>query len=130
MTELLEHFKLSNIPDAEIGERIKATIYFFVHLYAFAYVLGITSKKIINTPLKELNLLCHELTHVLNGWIEPLYLEPQPTMLLSSNLQPKEKVWMSQHSSDNCLSKPRQSTLQVLPQTRLTGERTKPLGFK
>ena len=130
MNELTEHFKLSQIPDAEIGERIKAVVYFFVNIYAFAYVIGITSKNIINTPLKELNQLCHELTLALKRWTEPLYLEPQPMTLLNSNLQHNQKDLMYQPSSDKCSSKPKPLTHKVLPQAILTGKRTKPFGFK
>ena len=129
MNELTEHFKLSQIPDAEIGERIKATVYFFVYIYAFTYVLGITFKNIINTPLTELNQLWHELLHAQNEWEKSLCSEPQPTMSLSSNLQLKVKDLMSQPISDNYLLKPKQLTLLELT-TKQTGKRSKPIGFK
>ena len=93
MTELTEQLKLSRIPDAEIGQRIKAVVYFFVHVYCLAYVSGQTLKNIITTPQIELKKLWQELFHALKEWLQPLYSDALMTTKQQSNLQHNEKVY-------------------------------------
>ena len=61
MNDLTEKLKLSKVPNAEAGERIKVVIYSFVHLYVLTIVMGQTLRNLIDTPLKTQKLEWHGL---------------------------------------------------------------------
>ena len=132
MTELTEHLKLSKIPDAEIGERIKAVVYFFVHVYCFAYVSGQTFRNIITTPSTETKKLWHALTVVVKEWIEPSSSEQPKKTELTSNLLHKSEESMSQDLSVKSLSKKRslqQQAMGTWSSDSRAVKRSKPIGF-
>ena len=109
MNEFTDQLKLSKIPDAEIGLRIKDVVYLFVHLYVLAFCLGQTFKNIIETPLTTLTKEWHALSHALNEWTKQSCSEPQKQTEQQSNLQPSKEVWIAQDLSGNCSSKKRSS---------------------
>ena len=128
MNELTEQLKLSNIPDAEVGQRIKAVVYFCVHFYALAYVSGQTLRNIIDTPTTTLTKEWHALFQGLQKWIgllsseQPKLIEPQSNLLLSS------EDLIVPVSSEPCLSEKKSSAQQVQKVKHFS--RPKPLGFK
>ena len=126
MNELTEQLKLSNIPDAEVGQRIKTVVYFLVHFYALAYVSGQTLRNIIETPTTTLKKEWHGLSHELQKWIGQLSSEQPKLIEQPSSLQHNDKVLTAPVSSENFLLKTKSSHQQAV---RLT-PRSKPIGFK
>lgn len=77
MNDLTEKLKLSKIPNAEAGERIKVVIYSLVHLYVLTIVIGKTLKNLIGTPLKTQKIEWHGLMQELQKWTKSLSSEQQ-----------------------------------------------------
>ena len=128
MNELTEQLKLSNIPDAEVGQRIKAVVYFCIHFYALAYVSGQTLRNIIDTPTTTLKKEWRALSQELQKWIGQLSSEPPKLIEPQSNLQPNSEEWIAQDLSDNSSSKKKSSAQQVQKVKHFS--RPKPVGFK
>ena len=126
----MEQLKLSRIPNEEIGERIKAVVYFCVHFYCFAYVCGQTFKHIITTPTTEIKERWLELSHALNEWLQPLSSDALTQTKLQSNLLLNEKVLTVPNLSAVSLSENASSLPVVQKQTRASKRKTKPVGFK
>ena len=126
MNDLTEQLKLKNIPDAEIGERIKAVVYVCIHFYVLAYVSGQTLRNIIDTPTTTLTKEWHALFQELQRWTKLLFCEqPKLTEQPSSLLLSSEDLIVPV-SSEHCLSEKKSSRQQVVKMK----QRSKPKGFK
>ena len=126
MNEFTEQLKLKNIPDAEIGERIKAVVYVCIHFYALAYVSGQTLRNIIDTPTKTLTKEWHALSHALQRWTKLSYSELPKLIEPQSNLQLCNVDLIAQDLSVSYLSEKKSSR----PQVAKVKQRSKPKGFK
>lgn len=128
MTELTEHLKLKNIPDEEIGNRLRAYVYFYCQLFATAYVAGITCKNFIKTIKLNPEKLWHGTTAEQKRWTKLSSYE-QPKMISQhSSLQLKSKEPIAVDSSEECSLK-KVSLLQTDKHNRKLS-RSKPRGFK
>ena len=128
MTDLTEQLKLSNIPDAEVGQRIKAVVYFCIHFYALAYVSGQTLRNIIDTPTTTLKKEWHALSQELQKWIGQLSSEQLTLIESQSNLLLSSEDLIVPVSSDNSSSKKKSLAQQVQKVKHFS--RPKPVGFK
>ena len=126
MNDLTEQLKLSNIPDAEVGQRIKAVVYFCIHFYALAYVSGQTLRNIIDTPTTTLTKEWHALSHELQKWIRQLSSEQPKLIEQPSSLQQCNADLIVPVSSEPYLSEKKSSHQPVVRMK----QRSKPQGFK
>ena len=128
MNEFTEQLKLSKIPDAEIGERIKAFVYIFVHLYCFYIVSRELLKNFITTQTIKQTELWQGPILDQKRWIEPSSSEPPKLIDKRSKQQQCSVVSTAHSSSASCSS--RKTFSHLLEPLSMKPSRPKPVGFK